>query len=285
MNILPELEFYEEIFCNDKIIAKDLLNIIFNENNDFVINREIIDYIENNVHEKKKDLLEAFIKELIDYQRLKSEKSLKVADYINTAKNYYSKCNEYYLTPLTLNKSKFNEVDFLNLINLSDYTKNNYNYIGKELLTKGLISTDFGNYNTDDEIVDFIVELFKIPRNIHSVECFNRDYSAKFLNILKGKKIYYYSLVKREFPANIAEYKGYQTEMKKEVGSQLKIYYTKKRKLIHERKIFIGPLSITFDNAFENICIDEPTWTILIEYNKIKYSRWREKTKEFKLLN
>lgn len=285
MNILPELEFYEEVFCNDKIITKDLLNIVFNKNNEFVINREIIDYIENNVHEKKKDLLQAFVKELVDFQRLKSEKSLKVSDYLNTAKNHYSKCSEYYLTPLTLNKLKFNEIDFVNLINLSDTTKNNYNYIGKELLTKSFISTDFGSFTTDDEIINFIGELFKIPRNIQLVECFNRDYSSKFLDKLKGKKVNYYSLVRREFPTNIAEYKGYKAEMKKNLGSKLNIYYTKKKTLIHERKIFIGPLSLTFDNAFENICVAEPTWEIFIEFNKKKHLKWQEKTKHFKLLN
>ena len=285
MNIIAELEFYEAIFCNDTLISRDLQNIIFNTENDLVLNKEIIEYIENKLDSSKKELFQAFVKELIDFKRIKSENSLKVATYTETVKAFYVKHKNYFLTPVSLELSQFKHTDFPNLINLSDITTNSYNYIGKELLTKSILAVNFSSFSTTGEIDDFICEIFKIPREILQVDCFNRDYSSRFLDKVKGKKVNYYSLVKREFPANIAEYIGYKKEMKKSIGSGLNIFYTKKRSLIHERKIFLGALSITFDNAFENICVDEPTWEIFIEFNKTKNLKWLEKSKDFRLLN
>ena len=71
-------------------------------------------------------------------------------------------------------------------------------------------------------------------------------------------------------------------ELKKNLGSNIKIHFTQNPRIIHERKIFIENLCITFDNSFQNITTTEPTWTIIVEYSEETKNDWLKKASSFK---
>ena len=286
MNLIPELNFYIKTFSVNKQFNIILLNILFNKRNIFIINKTILEHLEKEIDKANLEYFRAFIKEIYDETRYLKEDSLTVKNYKSDVLNFYLNSNINFIIPIKSNiNSEFKREEFNNLLDLTDLEDQNYNSLLSSILCKGLISYNYSDFNNNSNIDDLFKNLFKIPNKIDLVYCFNRDYSHRFLEMLANKRMFYYSLVSRDFPRNIHEYNEKKKELRKKLGNRLDIYVTKKRTLIHERKIFINGLSITFDNAFDNILIEEPTWEITIEYSEEKFNTWIKKRTSFNKLN
>ncbi|MEL1241835.1 hypothetical protein [Flavobacterium flavipallidum] len=286
MQLIPEIDFYINSFSNNPFVNRNLLNILFNKKNEFITNKQIINYIESKIDPNNQEYFQAFIKEIFDESRYITVSSLSIENYKNDVYNLYTNSKINYIVPIKFSEnSEFRMDEFTNLLDLTNIKKNNYNYILNDLLSKGITCYDFSQFNDNSDVEEFFKNLLKIPKNIDIIHCFNRDYSSRFLINLKNKKINYFSLVSRDFPRNIYEYKEIKKELRTILGNKLEIFTTKKRTLIHERKIFIGGLSISFDNAFENILVEEPTWQITVEYCENKFNKWIEKKSQFHILN
>jgi len=287
MNILPELDFYVTSFSsNNNSRNRDFQHILFNKRNSFVLNKVILDYIEKNINPDYIEYFRAFTREIYDQNRHLTENSLSIPNYKTDSLSYYNRSSDAFIIPIkTKSDSEFNIYDFKNILDFTNIAENNYNYILKELICTNLISFNFSSFSCNQDIDKLFKNVYNIPKHIDVVYCFNRDYSHRFLKPLANNKIFYYSLVSRNFPSNIHEYEGYKQDLRNELGSRFQLFTTKKRTIIHERKIFVNGLCITFDNAFDNILIEEPTWEITIEYCEDKFDNWTKKTRQFNRLN
>ncbi|ARV14049.1 hypothetical protein [Polaribacter sp. SA4-12] len=287
MNILPELDFYVTSFSsNNNSRNRDFQNILFNKRNSFILNKVILNYIEKNISSDYIEYFRAFTREIYDQNRYITENSLSISNYKSDSLSYYKLSRDSYIIPIkTKSDSEFNISDFKNILDFTNIAENNYDYILKELICTNLISFNFSNFSCNQDIDKLFKNIYKIPKQIDVVYCFNRDYSHRFLKPLANNKILYYSLVSRSFPSNIHEYKGYKQDLINELGNRFQLFTTKKKTIIHERKIFVNGLCITFDNAFDNILIEEPTWEIMIEYCEDKFNNWTKKTRQFNKLN
>jgi hypothetical protein len=284
MYILPELAFYTKAFNDFTYFNKVYLDIAFNKNNTFVINREIINFIEGSLDYDNRDYFASFLKEIYDNDRYEKVEALDINDYEESCLNYYEASNKEFLIPIkNSDNSKFNRPQFKNILNMS--SSDEYDNILKELLTTSYIQVTYQDFKSNKDIDSFVENLFAIPKFINEVHCFNRDISTRFIEKLKGKRINYFALIKHPIRNYIDEYRQTKNEIKHKISGKFKLFTITDRTLIHERKIFINNLCINFDNAFENILIEEPTWEISITYSQNKFENWKLKTKEFRPLN
>ena len=134
-----------------------------------------------------------------------------------------------------------------------------------------VFSRDVG-FVIEDEF--FIANI--IPDRLEELQAY-REIKRQF----KGNKINYYVYFKN-FSKNRPYLIDEAKELKKNLGSNIKIHFTQNPRIIHERKIFIENLCITFDNSFQNITTTEPTWTIIVEYSEETKNDWLKKASSFK---
>lgn len=132
----------------------------------------------------------------------------------------------------------------------------------------------------DSEIISFFENVFSIPKYITSVYIFDRDQNPKLLSKLKGKKIEFYTLL-RGGKYNEHLRKEVKKELRNSLGGSLKLYFTNNPGLLHERKIIFENIILTIDNSHNNLTIAEPTWEIIIAYNKEKSDNWKVKCCKF----
>lgn len=284
MYLIPDLPFYTIAFNDVTYFNREYLDIAFNPNNSFIINREIIEAIEQSIEPENREYFAAFLREIFDNNRAENCESIKVDNYKNTCLSYFTSSNKEFLIPIRVGKqSNFNKVDFLNLLDIT--SNDEFDVHRKALLTHSYIHLTYQDFKSNEEIENFIENLFSIPKYINEVHCFNRDISKRFIEKLKDKKINYYTLIKHPIRRYLFEYKEVKSDFKKTVSGKFKLYTITDRTLIHERKIFINNLCINFDNAFDNILIEEPTWEITITYDKNKFDNWKKKIIKFKSIN
>lgn len=284
MYILPELAFYAKAFNDFTYFNKKHLDIVFNTNNNFIINRNIINNIEESIDPENRDYFASFLKEIYDNNRFEKCESLDVNNYKNSCLNYFNSSNKEFLIPIkNSDDSEFNKTEFCNLLNMN--SSDEYDNILRALLMNSYLQVSYQDFDSNEKIENFIKNIFSIPKFINEVHCFNRDLSTRFIEKLNGQKINYFALIKQPIRNYIDEYRQTTNDIKRTISGRFKLYTISNRTLIHERKIFINNLCINFDNAFENILIEEPTWEISITYSKNKFKNWKEKIIEFRPLN
>lgn len=280
MYLLPELLFYTTVFNDFTYFNKRYLDIAYNPNNYFIINRQIIDTVEQSILPENREYFASFLKEIYDNDRFEICDSINVNNYKNTCLNYFVSSNKEFLIPIKVSEeSEFCKKDFCNLLNIN--SNDEYDIILKLLLTNSYLHITYQDFDSNKKIEDYIEIIFSIPKFINEVHCFNRDISKRFIEKLKGKKINYYTLIKQPIRNYINDYKISKNDMRRTISGKFKLFTITNRTLIHERKIFINNLCINFDNAFENILVDEPTWEITITYNKNKFENWKRKLTSF----
>jgi len=280
MILLPDLEFYSTTLNDFNYSNRENLDILFNKNNQFVLNRKVIDNIEEKIHPDNIEYFKSFIRELIDDGRLENINDIEPENYLETSIKYYEISNNEFLIPIKSSEvSGFKKDCFHNLLDIN--STNEYDVILKQLLSTSYIQLTYQDFESNNQIDEYLENLFSIPKFINEVHCFNRDISFRFIDRFGRRKINYYTLIKQPVRNYISEYRATKKEFTQKVSGKFKLFTITNRSLIHERKIFINNLCISFDNAFENILVEEPTWEISITYSKNKFENWKKKINQF----
>ena len=223
------------------------------------------------------------IKEKFDNGKIISKNvNPKIETYSGECLELYNCINILFLIPFSFDSnSHFENANFSNLVTLNENEKLSVSWIVKNLLSKDSIVLSFKDFENDLEIKNFINNLYSISKFNNYIEVFNRDLERVFLDKFKGNKINYYVYFKN-FSKNRPYLIDEAKELKKNLCSNIKILFTQNPRIIHERKIFIENLCITFDNSFQNITTTEPTWTIIVEYSEETKNDWLKKASSFK---
>jgi len=280
MFLLPELAFYVKAFSDFSYFNKSHLDIAFNNDNNFVINKNIIDYVENSLTEENKDYFGTFLRELYDSNRFENCTSIDINNYKNSCLSFYTGSNKSLLIPIkTEENSEFTKTEFPNLLDIN--SSEEFDKILKTLLMKSHIQICYQDFASNENINEYMSNIFSIPKHVDEVYFFNRDISDRFLKNFRSKKINYYTLIKKPIRNYLNEYRDTKNEFRRTISGRFKLYTIANNTLIHERKIFINNLCISFDNAFENIRIEEPTWEISISYSNDKFLNWKQKIDQF----
>jgi len=287
MRILAELPFYNKAFTNNTSIDKlrnNIISILYNENNEFYLNKGLINKIDENV--ENKDFFQSIIKELSDSNRICQCQSNEKDSYNKQAEIIYDEEKKEFIIPIVINNaSDFNgNKIFTNIINISNMTPCSNDFIVSNIIINKICTLTYSYFKTDDEICQLFENVFKIPKFIKNIYIFNREQDSKFLKRLKNKNIYYCTIMKnmrQERHNHLAKL----ADMRKNLGGKLKIFYTSNSRLIHERKIIIDGFIITSDNSAQNMTVQEPTWMITLTYSKTEAERWLKKLDNFRELN
>lgn len=279
MNIISDLNTFKSAF-REKVNKGSLedLAIYFQENNNHLLSRAYVDIIEKEV--ENIDLWETTLKELMDNGRVKILKS--TSDKPNDI--CIDMYNDFKDFPCVLITSDNEAIDSMGYNNID--LKKDENKVLKKIIKDSTCIVYVHDFDKDEKIEHFFKQLFSIQTLNTDVFVFNREFDLRFLNHFKNTKVHYYTLLKRNYYER-SDLKKEATDKNtyKIIGGKLRCYYTFNRKFIHERKVIIGNLIISPDNAFVNLNINEPTWQITISNNPRISSKWKEKCNSFSRLN
>lgn len=253
----------------------DIISIFNNSNVKFLITKELLFEIEKNVSDL--NIFQGLIKYLFDTNQIEKENIKKVSEesvYLSIMEQ--SKIHNLFL--FTLENSEFDTISKRFVYSL--IKPKNSHWVLNNILTNKNISLSCHDFKNNIEIDSFFKLVFSIPNYIKKVKVYNRESDTKFIESLKGKNIDFYSFL--DSPTrNKHRYYEIQREMKRILGGKLKLFVTSDKRIIHERKIFIDNICITIDNSFKNLLIEEPTWTVLIEFNPELEFKWSQKCSKF----
>ncbi|MBB2950173.1 hypothetical protein [Sphingobacterium sp. JUb56] len=279
MNIISDLNTFKSAFKLkvNKDSHEDLA-IFLQENNTHIISREYVDIIEKEV--ENTDLWETILKELMDEGRLKSLKS--------TSNNANEICVEMYNTfkqsPCVLLTKDNKSIDSMGYNNID--LKKEENKVIKKVLKDSTCIVTVHDFDNDEKIKDFFKKIFSLQTLNTDIFIFNREFDLRFLNHFKDAKVHYYTLLKnKHYDQSDLKSDSKNKRTYEIIGGRMRCYYTFNRKIIHERKVIIGNLIISPDNAFINLNINDPTWQITISNNPRISSKWKEKCNSFLRLN
>ena len=275
MVILPDLSIYRCGFSNSKNINQLIINnILLNSEVKVCLNKSMLVDIEKVVEDE--GYFQSLIRKLYDDDRIYSISNSGEKDFDLQLKEIISSIKLPIFFPLTLKKN--DEIDsyiFINDIGVNSRR----NSIILNLLKKNEHTVSHIDFVDNTDINIFFEEVFSIPNNIRVFNIFNRNLESKFLSLVKGSRFNYYTLIRGKDIQYASEDKQ---ELKKIIGSKLKIFFTTNPRIIHERKIIFENLIITIDNSFENILKEEPTWQIQITYSSNLATSWHLKCDKFR---
>jgi hypothetical protein len=279
MVLLPHIKLLESCFqFHNYQSNKKLLNALYNSSTEVCLTKNYIELIEKEI--TNKDVFQSFITELSDESRLKLEKTTPKS----SSDDEFLEIAQHAKIPLLLpaividNKKYISIIPFLIIAN--EAKPINRHWIILELLSNNLCNVSYQDFKKDSEITSFFETVFSIPKYITSVYIFDRDHNTKLLSKLKGKKVEFYTLLKAG-SYNEHLRKEVKKELRKNLGGSLKLYFTNNSGLLHERKIIFENIILTIDNSHNNLTIAEPTWEIIIAYDKFKSENWKLKCCKF----
>lgn len=261
-------------------LKKKILSILYNPNIKFIITNEYIDHLEKRV--KDKEFFQAWLKELVDANKYKnigtksiSGKSTTIQDFIRIVNNQ----RESMLFTIAVgDSSELSEIKYSTLFIDKIVPKSRDWFLG-ELLCDNKLIFSYQDFKLDKEINELFDSIFNIPLYLNEVTIFDREQSYRFYKKIKGKYIFYYSFFKN---SDVVERREALKMLQSELGGKLKLNWTNKTKLIHERKILFDGIIVTLDNSCNNITCDEPTWEITVSFSREKSSTWKQKCAEFR---
>jgi len=224
--------------------------IFLNENNTFIINSSLLEYIEENIDITFLQKWEDYFTYLSDNNKLESSKNdtldtdvifkeeTKVTDYVIVLKNIDNDLNK---NSCNLKSILFNDLLFI------------------ELLTSNKITLRNSNFKNNYEIKEFFEKLFFCSKTKYRITIISRynNFDCDIIKVLKNKfeEKAYWTTKKRDFTDPSTNLKN----LRNQLGNKL-LVFTGNNEQIHERKLIIGSLIVEFDDDFNKITVDVDTW-------------------------
>lgn len=279
MVILPHLDILDICFDSKTFLEnRTVFNIIYNSKSKICFSKNYIELLEKSV--KNKDAFFALISELSDTGRIKIEDSAGNINFNEEFVEIAKKAKIPLLIPLSINdlNNNIKSIPFLTVINGAKPL--NKHWVIIELLSKDICNVCYQDFNSDLEINEFVKSILLIPKFIRNVVVFDREQNSEILSSIKGYNISYYTMLKSGYQ-NLHLRKEIKKDLQMKLGGKLKLFYTSNNRKIHERKIILEDILITFDNSRFNLNTTEPTWEILISFNSERASKWKQKCNDF----
>lgn len=283
MTILPSIDIFEKYISNSRDRSfSDINSIFFNENVDFLLTSNYLDFLEMNFGEN--EILQSLIVELSDTNRI----SVNAKD--NNCDDIYEK----------LYMDNVEEIDCLFAISLdSEHTIDHFKYSKKnkqtknkeyilyELLKDCNITFYHYDFKSNTEIQNFIKRIFNLPKKLSRILIYNRYSEYNYFQFLKDKSIHYFNLIpKNKISQRKLEYIRINSDLKANLGRNLVLKTTDDLKLLHERQVFFNYFILHTDQAFDNLLITELNWRIQVNIDRKQcLNEWLKKNGQFVNLN
>jgi len=279
MLVVSHSNLYDAFFDHSAFSINTLArNIFLNKDVKQLVSKKYVELLENRILDKNQ--FQALITELFDQNRIVSippnNGSSLEDEYIHLSTTPLT--NQPLTLSITLQEDNILEQKVANIFVLSKAKKPNIHWVIKELASKSSCTVNHFDFKTDSEIKFFIDSVIAIPKYIRQAQVFDREVSPKYKDKLKGFHIDYYTLGKGMPIIDLLDKKK---EIRRALGGRLKLWYTKKTSIIHERKILFENIIITSDNSFNNIAISDPTWQLNIQYSPDDIAKWLSKCIDF----
>jgi len=273
MDILLSCDIIQEYFkeINNSYTPKISTDIINNNSNNFIINKNLIETYENmlkKIYGDKFDTLQPYLENIIMNKSIRVSSSnyndcLDILDFIEKkylANPSLSKSIFY----SNISMSKNNNLNNKFSCNISNASKIDKNWLISELAksVKNSITIHYYEFSNNNEIKLIFDTIYNITAKEQNIAIYDRqaNFGHKlFDNIKQCRKIHYYtSKIHSDF--------NKKDDIKNNFKS-VKLYNGNNNQ-IHERRIIIKDLFIEVNNDFWNIEINNTTWKIDITIDK-----------------
>ena len=246
----------------------NLFKIIANQNATIVINKELMEYFSEEVSTIEiKEKWEALILELAHNNRIKATK--RVLNKLDSEEVYQNASIANNNAVFILKDAIATMPHHIPLLsnNLSDQIVHDIASTNKFNLT-GI------DFNTNDEIDSFFCRLFTCMPSSNRIIVVSRyaNFDCNFISCLNShyQKKEYWTL------KNTHDLSNNKAFVQKKLGNQLKHFFVRTKKDLHERRIIINSMILSFDNDFINIEANKETWACQCEINRDKARKFRE---------
>lgn len=278
------IEYFDGIFKSNMLeIQKYASEIVSNETNSIILNKNIVVEYENKLNEHFNNNLDSiypFLNELLA-RKIEVERHLESNDVYKDTEMGYLSNQKYAQSVLYTNISICSSNSLKNKYSciLSEIKKFNKNWLIAQLarLKNDSLTLRYFEFNNDLEIQNLFKELFILSDRHSEIYIYDRqtNFDHKLFDSFKNThSVHYYTAFSNAIDKAVDQ--KIKTNFKR-----VKIFKIQKN-LIHERKILIKDLIIEVDNDFWNIKHTEPTWKIDISLCVDIYTKLITKNVRFK---
>jgi hypothetical protein len=249
--------------------------ILLNENNIFIINSSLMEYIENNISDNVRYKWESYFTYLSDNSKLNTSANNTLdtnAIFAETPKQF-----DY----VVVLKSEDGATYDNNSCNLKSDSINDIFF--RDLLEKNQITLRHFNFDSNSAIKLFFKKLFNCSKTNHRIILISRynNFNCDLIEVLKNRftqKTYWTTYKGNSDPSTNITY------LKSQLGNSL-FLYTGNNEQIHERKFILGNLIVEFDDDFNKITTDVDTWTCNCSIDKQLATNLRLKQNNLRRVN
>lgn len=287
MNILISECFFDTIINNEPLLKDKSLRIFTNGNNKFVISKKYIEFFENYYRDNEHfPIIQSFLKQLID--RKVKEYQTDTLQSNNLPEEISNLLNLYSLTdPIIVctKNSITSKPDIKNFeFSYSNEPNSHWQKILYELLSISIVRINYYDVKNDNEIKEIFTSIQGIFKNLNTIFIYDRELNFttntninSFLDV-KNKIIYTKGWGHDPGYTNL---KSAKQEIERKFKGRVRIYITKKKEILHERRILINSLIIDSNQDLGAIVSSDKTWTVTICKNLKESESFRLKNPEF----
>lgn len=251
IEVILDKSFIHDFGDINSKLGRHIEKILLNENNIFIINELLIEYIDCNINDNARYKWESYFTYLSDSKKFKTSKKNSLDT--NTIFSEMPKQFDY----VVVLKSKSGVSSDNNSCNLKSDSINDIAF--RDLLEKNQITLRNFSFDSNNSIKVFFEKLFNCSKTNNRIIIISRynNFDCDLIEVLKNrfvKKTYWTTYKGNPDPSTDMRY------LQRQLGNSL-LLYTGNKEQIHERKFLLGNLIVEFDDDFNKITIDADTWT------------------------
>lgn len=293
IHILLHISIFESYFTPFPLLKEEtdilIFKILHNEQNALILSKEVFAYFREKYQADKnfvKFVDASFTKWLSRGGKIyKLAQAMTVWDdyFIEIAQTYKANC----LLNFLLSKNEKIESAVNEVAIISKAIKPDQNWFKTQLAANGTFSLRYWDFTTNPQISAFFYDLFSLHKHNEIIlvgryaENLNQHHIFHFFENIRPFSLKYYTLHANQ---KITEGKiraEWWNDLCSTFSTDIKLFSTDDRNVIHERKIVYGNFVIELDDDIENIKIERQTWKIDITFSPKLVQNIQQKLSQF----
>lgn len=261
---------------HDKQIQKQIQKILENENSKHLFSKKLFVLLREGLEEEHLDQLERLFTKFSDLGT-NTASNQSSQNFDEEMLHIFSSNNTKQIITLSYNEPSDEIKKSINNIAILSYqSKPNYHWLVSELASihPYKVTARCYEFNTNTDVSQFFNDLFNIPLKISNVNIFdsqcNLDHNKFNFLTANTIKVNYFS----KFKSREKDQFDRRDEIKGHFGQSANVFLIKRGNRAHGRRIIFENLTVTLDDDFWNLDVNNTDWNIDVEYCEQTANNW-----------